>query len=368
MSPLLGIGSWIQVLLEVDESYDLSQFLDCFDSTERERFRDEGNGPADGDRDYCHDGEAADEPQPQTQDSLISYWQSKSLLTQAVHHRTEESTATSRHSPSRRPASQATANHGRRLPSLQHSRASTSLGGTRRATPGATSNTSDVLAQESIIARRGLQAARADRTFWSNRLKMLHRELERAQSRVDHMRSSSSRFQVSKIANESIAAQLAEERRRDAQMRQERAEHIRASQEAHKRAVRQAHQQIIQDKLERGRLSKIHQRNHQSIVEAMRREEFAEKCRKREKIQQAKVVALLKRVRERAMRDEEIRQSYQMRIQHTHDEERDDSRTTLRLVQESSKLVEKIRKLREVEQIATASGLALRSLDTQLYQ
>jgi hypothetical protein len=222
------------------------------------------------------------------------------------------------------------------------------------------------LALNSLHARRSLEKAQEERNFWKNRLQMLYREVDKAQVRVDQVRNKDSKFVVSAVINESVAAQLAEERRRDLALRKEKAQSIRASKAAHKAAVRQAHTQTIQNKIEAGQLMKVHQRNHQAIVESLKRQEFEQKCARRAEVQQSKAVGILKRLRENAMRQEEIRRNYSLRTQHVVEEKARCEEEAMLYLEEASKVVARIRRLREVEAEAQTTVLAQRSLNSKV--
>lgn len=223
------------------------------------------------------------------------------------------------------------------------------------------------LADESLRARGALDSAKDEKKFWCNRLKMLQRELDKAQSRVDAARNKDTRFEVSAVVNETVAAQLAEERRRDFALRSEKAQAIRSHKAAHRQAVREAQSQTIQNKAESGRLLKVHQRNHQAIIDTLKKKEYDEKCKRRAEVQQVKVVSMLKRLREKAMRHEEIRRNYALKVENVRQEEKEYQEQSVEAVEEASKLVAKIRKLREVESSTRTSYFVLRGLDSKLY-
>ena len=306
--------------------------------------------------DYDDFDEDDDEPVPlygaSNVDPLMSFWQRHSQLDSR-----EPSTRPTTKVEARRKKKARRANTP--LKSLNLSRPSTVATERHRPLPD--------IARKSLDARRSLERAKQEKEFWANRLKMLHRELDKAQAKVDIARTKDTKFEVSTVVNETVSAQLAEERSRDYALRQEKAQSIRAHKAAHRQAVRQAQSQIIQNKIEAGRLMKVHQRNHQAIVESLRKQEFEEKCQRRSEVQQSKVVAMLKRVREQAMRQEEIKRNYSLRVEHVKDEERRCHEISLQSVEQSSKLVAKIRQLRQLESQSASSRFALRSLDTTMY-
>lgn len=334
LSPLKNIGSWLDVLCEAGHP------LDDFIVTPHET------------------SVSSSEPSPQhalsTEDPLMMYWKSRQAIHSASQFAEMRSVATTPITLKKKPAT--SERKKRQLPSIPRPQTSLQAG------------SSTVLAWNSILARKHCEAVQNDRRFWGNRLKMLHREVEKAQHSLDKMRSKGSGSNGTVIQSETIAAQLEQERIREAKIRQEKSEVIKAHKNAHKNAVRLAHQQAIQDKIEQGKMSKLHAENHKKIIEAIRQEEYEERCRRREKIQQEKVAAHLKRVRERAMRDEETRQTYENRCNDIKEESRNEEEQTMLAIQESSKLVQKIRRLRQLEQDALRTGQALRSLGTHLYE
>ena len=218
------------------------------------------------------------------------------------------------------------------------------------------------LACKAIAASRAKECACRDLSFWTNRVKMLHREVEKAQAQVDQRRSQSHRFEVSTILNETVSSQLQEERKREVMLRQEKADAIRLHRQSHRDAVRKAQSQIIHAKIEVGKVLRVHAENHKAIVNSMKQDEFEKKCQKRSRIQQEKVVAMLKRVREAGLHKEEVKRRYEMHIQHVLEEKDEEEEQTIQCIEESSKLLQKMRRLKELQFAAGLNENALRSL------
>jgi hypothetical protein len=219
------------------------------------------------------------------------------------------------------------------------------------------------LAERSIAARRAADEVRAQHQFWSNRLRLLKAEalkIEAKQSQQQtslkhhhHDRSASpsggendEALNVSSLAAQTLSAQLEEGHRREAGIRKERAAAIQLQRTTHTQTLRDARRAMLENRREISRQIRMHSENHESIVEALRADDLAARCKQRDAVQHQKVAMLLKRVRNAAMRAEEAKLLYEEKIQQLTDDQQEQRAAIVGIVQESSKLVQKIRRLR----------------------
>ena len=218
------------------------------------------------------------------------------------------------------------------------------------------------LAERSIIAKRSVEETRQQHLFWTNRLRLLKSEALKIETKQHQQPASTNSTQehtatnVSSFATQTTTAQLEEGRRREAGIRKERAAAIRLQRVTHAKTLREAQRAMLENRRELSRQTKIHAENHASIVEALRTEDFEERCRRRDKIHHEKVAMMLKRVRDAAMRAEEAKLLYEEKIQQRQEDEEAQQLEIIAIVQESSKLVQKIRQLRKGGQNPSTSG------------
>lgn len=255
------------------------------------------------------------EPEPQTADPLIAYWKDKNCS--AEPNVTETST--------------------------QRSLKRTSLQSTK-----VLPQISRELAERSINAHHTKDATEKEFVFWSNRLRLLQREVEIAQKNSASSTTSRGSSEAShSFVSEAINSQLEDERRRVEALRRERLKANKILRESHAKALRETHRAILESKREASNRIKQERAEAQLFVEEVRSKELHKRSQLKETIQHEKVVMLLKRARDKAMRFEETRSIYEQRIQQIEKEEEEQQRLTSQLIQQSSKLVQKLRHLKE---------------------
>lgn len=329
-----------------------------------------------------------DEPAPQhnaaslTEDPMVQYWNTKTAENrQHLHH--QPTTATSSPTATHGDSHQARRRHNPEQ--RQHNASPLSSPNAANGPAGISSSVNAnasrsgalpplSLAERSIAARRAVEEVRAQHQFWVNRLRLLKAEALKIEAKQQqqqlhgnnssHIASSSAThgasatstshssadesqtMNVSMLATQTLNKQLEEGRRQEAGIRKERAAAIALQRTTHAKTIREARNALLENRRDLSRQVRSHSENHQSIVEALRAEDLQDRCKQRDKVQHEKVAMMLKRVRDSAMRAEEAKQLFEEKIQHLLADEETQQSEIVAIVQESSKLVQKIRTLR----------------------
>lgn len=219
----------------------------------------------------------------------------------------------------------------------------------------------------SISAKSRLLQAKEGHAFWSNRLSLLKREVEKAQLDLDHARSKTTASEVAAVLTESVSAQLELERMRDLQLQLERREAIRIQTLEHKIASRLAQQRLFHERQAIGETFRSQKDHHLAEIRKQRDEAFSRKAKLRASVQLEKVHAMVTRVKVNAMRREEARQTFEASIDAVVVKTQELECDMAHAITEATSLVDRIRSLKALRQRAELSRSAHRGLNSSLY-
>jgi hypothetical protein len=239
---------------------------------------------------------------------------------------------------------------------------------TAGAKPGQRRRRIDVVGDRASRVRRACDAAKDDSAFWKNRLHLLKREMERAQQQLDAVRLQSSKAEVATVLSETVEAQLDLERHRASMLKQEKRDHIQAQNLEHRIALRQSQQSLFQTKHERSRGLKADSRRADAALQQTRVEVLQRKSEVRATVQRQKVQAMVLRVRDVTMKREASRRSYEAHISAVEETTATHQTAMLTNINESSNMVERIRRLKALRAQAVASNSAFHALNSSLYR
>lgn len=208
---------------------------------------------------------------------------------------------------------------------------------------------SKTLASRAVAAQRRREATQREYEFWTNRLKLLRKEAESAERSL-----SSSQIVVehhSSAISSALRSQLEEERSRSETLRQDRHDANKIQRDAHRKALREAMQANLLLKRENSNFRRQESRESSVFVEEERNRELHRRALLKESVQQDKVVNVLKRARIRAMKAEETKRTYEQRVEMIEEQDRRQQAVTAAVIQETSKLVQKLRQLQEAAKV-----------------
>lgn len=212
-----------------------------------------------------------------------------------------------------------------------------------------------------LAAKHACVALKQDVSFWTNRMRLLRKEVHRQQAKQERSSTLRERTELSTFVNLSLREQLEEERRRHEAKLSERADVIRHKRSEHKVALKNALRRTYEEKVERSHMSKLQGSNHVRMIQNTKYEKLVSNIEKKEKVQQEKILGLLKRVKDKARQSEEVHTTFENKIKHSLENEREYRMQVNGLVQQSAELVKKLRKFQEESQVENDKIEALRA-------
>lgn len=212
------------------------------------------------------------------------------------------------------------------------------------------------LAERSIVAHTSKRSTEAEHAFWKSRLRWLRTMVEQAEKQCSKRDASQSQREVSKALQQSVAAQLEAERKRDRHLLQEKVAANRVRREAHQTAMQETRQSLLRVRQELSREQKQLSSDCAIEVDEQRRRDLHRRTAAKEAVQESKVLGVLQRTLNQSMRAEEARRLYEHRILQTEEDDALQQRRTVEMIREGSRLVQKIRALQTGEGASSSSS------------
>jgi hypothetical protein len=223
-----------------------------------------------------------------------------------------------------------------------------STGGSNGASPAAFfSRTSEPTREKVSLIKQRHREANAEMQFWSCRAQLLKREVEKLENEAASKKIQQKISSINEDMISTLMAQLEQEREKSEKLRQERMATIKAERKAHHEALYHAISVVRNVKYELSSTVRMRTKQAEEHVRQEKSEIALQKSNLRHNVQQNKVTSLLTRVRDRALREEETARLYEHKMARLEAEEVEKHTKTLELIQESSKLVQRLRVLRE---------------------
>uniref|UniRef100_A0A7S1IIU5 Uncharacterized protein n=2 Tax=Eutreptiella gymnastica TaxID=73025 RepID=A0A7S1IIU5_9EUGL len=201
-------------------------------------------------------------------------------------------------------------------------------------------------------ARQGANAAVQDAEFWSNRVKMLHHEMDKTVGRIENVRRLHGIFEFSKLLNDRTKQALDEQQRVKAEQLEQRRQWNKAVKQASKanKAERVA---CLQEEKAGIRAQVVMETgNNRRITQSRDAETMSQKMERKEAIKQKKLLGLLKKVHSQAQREEQAHEHFERRIQEAEQTRVAKEAEVTAMIRESALLMQHLKALKG-EQIAT---------------
>ena len=118
-----------------------------------------------------------------------------------------------------------------------------------------------------LAAKHACVALKQDVSFWTNRMRLLRKEVHRQQAKQERSSTLRERTELSTFVNLSLREQLEEERRRHEAKLSERVDVIRQKRSEHKVALKNALRRTYEEKVEKSHMSKLQGSNHVRMIQ-----------------------------------------------------------------------------------------------------
>eukprot|EP01002_Notosolenus_urceolatus_P003124 NODE_1823_length_1289_cov_15.359677_g1509_i0.p1 GENE.NODE_1823_length_1289_cov_15.359677_g1509_i0~~NODE_1823_length_1289_cov_15.359677_g1509_i0.p1 ORF type:complete len:420 (+),score=114.04 NODE_1823_length_1289_cov_15.359677_g1509_i0:63-1262(+) len=210
------------------------------------------------------------------------------------------------------------------------------------------------LGGRAVDAKKHAKAASEEEHYWNNRVKLLKMQVEKQEAKLGNLREKNAQVEDDNIRRLHAAADKEEEDRRlklDAEGRKELVRQRRLEDLKTREAIRQKQEEQLLLNKQKATVTRAEVENQRRIEEFLRYEELENNLRKKEAIQQARQAALLKRVKDRATVQETAHARYQKTIQEKVEEDKLKSTETVDLIDESTKLLTKLKALKSDQQV-----------------
>jgi len=196
-------------------------------------------------------------------------------------------------------------------------------------------------------AKNGLRTAEEDVLYWRNRVNMLKQEMDKTIHKIEQARRVNDVIEVSKLLNERTQQALDEQKQsEDNLLEAKRAANRQRSQEQ-REAIWQARLCHYEENAGMREQVKLEQENNARIIGHIRYEELQDNVKRKEEIQQQKIVALLKRVQDRADKEQEAHRRFEERITKTKEKEGQKQQEAMLMIKESAVLMQHLKALKD---------------------
>eukprot|EP00667_Euglena_gracilis_P008186 EG_transcript_8285 len=205
-------------------------------------------------------------------------------------------------------------------------------------------------------ATAATRAAEDDVQYWTNRVKMLKHEMDKTIVKIEEARRLHDITEVSAVLNERTRQALDEQKEYQEKLLEAKRLLNRQRRRELKERSWQARLAHFEENWGARESLKAEKDNNQRIIGQLRYEELQDNIKRREEAQQQKMVSLMKRVQDRAEKEDEAHRRFEDRINRTKQREEQKTQEALALIKESALLMQHLQALKE-EHVAVAGRI-----------
>lgn len=196
-------------------------------------------------------------------------------------------------------------------------------------------------------ARAATKAAEEDVLYWTNRVKMLKHEMDKTIVKIEEARRLNNITEVSTMLNDRTREALEEHRLYQTRLVESRRVLNRQRRQELRERRWQARLGVFEENWGTREQLKQEQENNQRIMGQLRWEELQSNIRRKEEVQQQKMTALMRRVQDRAEKEQEAHRRFEERISKTKQKEEQKTQEALALIKESAVLMQHLQALKQ---------------------
>eukprot|EP01000_Liburna_glaciale_P001861 NODE_148_length_1553_cov_1112.425532_g85_i0.p1 GENE.NODE_148_length_1553_cov_1112.425532_g85_i0~~NODE_148_length_1553_cov_1112.425532_g85_i0.p1 ORF type:complete len:448 (-),score=106.67 NODE_148_length_1553_cov_1112.425532_g85_i0:146-1489(-) len=204
--------------------------------------------------------------------------------------------------------------------------------------------------------KRATEVAEQDVIYWQNRVKMLRTEMEKTVTKIETAKRANDIFSVSAAMNEKTRLALEEQQLEAEKRLAEQRERNLIQKQTIKISNRETLASHYVSKKCTRELVKLESENNERIIDQMKYEILEYNVKRKEFIQQQKIVGLLKRVKDTAVKAEEVSKRYDDKVQEALLKEQEKQSQAMQMIKESAIMMQHLKQLKEEQAAVQAQA------------
>eukprot|EP01012_Entosiphon_sulcatum_P015341 TRINITY_DN20326_c0_g1_i1.p2 TRINITY_DN20326_c0_g1~~TRINITY_DN20326_c0_g1_i1.p2 ORF type:complete len:551 (-),score=123.47 TRINITY_DN20326_c0_g1_i1:2406-4058(-) len=200
-----------------------------------------------------------------------------------------------------------------------------------------------------VDAQRALKISEADVQYWANRVKLLKTEMERAVVKIEAVKRATAVSEIAAAMDQELRMALEEQRAIQEQELAAKRELVRCQKNVVREAASTSLATHYETKRQIRERSRMEHENNARMVQQSRYDELEANIKRKEQIQQQRVVNLLRRVQERALKEDMAARQFEERVQQTLAREKDKQQQAMQMIRESAVMMQHLKRLKDEE-------------------